>query len=361
MLGWLRKLFSSSTQEVGSKERFVGFVKVIEAPSLEAKEPDEQSSTSGIPEVSVIVGRGDQVLIGLSAEIAKSSLRESLEIAENSDIVDTKVSRLEVARAKLNELKLMAIDLPEVLDDVNVVATEEKINSITRMFVEKMYYAKAGYFSREYSPSYLPIKFQAFGLKVNGWRAVAKIELGTPLRILNFHWAPWVSDESNQEPPSIDGISWIAEYSHDILAEAEIDKIIDSDIGPIQQDGGMYLEFLKAVQKIAERVDPIQQRISDLEKEIEKPEWSYFHDIWSADDVISTYFSEFIDTIPKLSLDIKISLISMGMKTPSSLMNASDKDLLAIHGIGPAKLKIIRQACDQAEDVNSEWVDCVNR
>ena len=64
----------------------------------------------------------------------------------------------------------------------------------------------------------------------------------------------------------------------------------------------------------------------------------------SPDDVI------FIDTIPGLPNETKQELERMNLTTAKSISDTSDKKLLSIKGIGPARLKQIRSLCADAKN-----------
>ncbi len=57
----------------------------------------------------------------------------------------------------------------------------------------------------------------------------------------------------------------------------------------------------------------------------------------------------FVDTIPGLTREIKQELQALKLTTSKAIRNASDKKLLAVKGIGPARLKQIRSLCADAK------------
>lgn len=56
----------------------------------------------------------------------------------------------------------------------------------------------------------------------------------------------------------------------------------------------------------------------------------------------------FLDTISGLPNETKLELQQLNLTTPSSIRGTPDKKLLAIKGIGPARLKQIRSLCADA-------------
>ena len=71
----------------------------------------------------------------------------------------------------------------------------------------------------------------------------------------------------------------------------------------------------------------------------------------------STAGTPFVDTIPGLSKETKQALQQLNLTTSRSISDTSDKKLLAIKGIGPARLKQIRSLCADAKNQESEIVD----
>lgn len=61
----------------------------------------------------------------------------------------------------------------------------------------------------------------------------------------------------------------------------------------------------------------------------------------------------FIDTISGMPNETKTELRKLDLTTPKAISGASDKKLLAINGIGPARLKQIRAICAEAKDQES--------
>lgn len=64
----------------------------------------------------------------------------------------------------------------------------------------------------------------------------------------------------------------------------------------------------------------------------------------------------FLDTIAGLTAETKTELRQQKLTTPGTIADAPDKMLLAIRGIGPARLKQIRAICAEAKDPESEFV-----
>ena len=106
----------------------------------------------------------------------------------------------------------------------------------------------------------------------------------------------------------------------------------------------------------------IEQRRTALRDELRKPEWAvYCATLGGKQAVCDKLFSPFIGTISGTSEGIVKALWTMGLTTPDALNAAPDRELLAIQGVGPAKLKAIRTACANTLHPASEFVDNVVR
>ena len=63
------------------------------------------------------------------------------------------------------------------------------------------------------------------------------------------------------------------------------------------------------------------------------------------DWIIEYFFPRFIRSIPQLTAGIVDELFGFGLDTPNRIAAASDETLLGINGIGPTKLKALRERC----------------
>lgn len=220
--------------------------------------------------------------------------------------------------------------------------------------------------SYEYATSYIEFGRQNSDI-VKGWQLSATMQLRTPLRVLEMHGL--FHPIENGDPPVMamnEGI-WIcvpktnAELGIDI-PEIVLGGTMASDIGQIPVDGGKYLPFLKAVRCIVESDGSIESRVGALRAELARPEWkSFCVRLGGKKTIYSRFFPQFLATIPRLPSVAIQALLDAGFTTPAKLMATHSADLLAVKGIGPAKLKLIRQACEAAQDKDSALVDCVSR
>jgi hypothetical protein len=68
----------------------------------------------------------------------------------------------------------------------------------------------------------------------------------------------------------------------------------------------------------------------------------------SSTETLPTGNLPFIDSIPGLTGETKTGLRELELTTPDAISNTPDKKLLAVKGIGPARLKQIRGLCADA-------------
>ena len=295
-------------------------------------------------------------------------INESLQLANNSTNPSTKVSRLEVARQKLDSLVLIAVQHPFIKLQ-RLDAVRKTIAQLAQEFTNAGYYAQTDESSREYRQDFwrgiqMPIADIA-----TGWRFGATMQLRTPLRVLLRHGE---IHEGLSDPPFIAKEQWegfwlpIAktwrELGIDVDGSAALSGAMASDVGQIPLDGGEYLKLLVSLRKVVESDLTIEQRRTALRDELRKPEWAvYCARLGGKQAVCDKLFSPFIGTISGTSEGIVKALWTMGLTTPDALNAATDRELLAIQGVGPAKLKAIRTACANTLHPASEFIDNVVR
>jgi len=290
------------------------------------------------------------------ANLAAKQLNESLQLANNSTNPSTKVSRLEFARSKLEALRAMTADYPamSLTDEAKV---EKTIERLSEELAAAGYYAQTDSSSRSYASTYVEQRKSESGV-FGGMLFSATMQLSTPLRILEMHGQHHPLDAG--PPPSVamhEGI-WIQA----LKGQTGLYGSMASDVGQIPADGGEYLKFLKAVRRITERSGSVAARVSDLGAELDRKEWSDFCIRLGGEGAIcDSFFPAFLDTIPKLTEETVELLWEKDWTTPARLALVSDKELLETKGIGPAKLKLIRQSCEDAVEKDSELIDGVNR
>ncbi len=295
-------------------------------------------------------------------------INESLQLSNNSTNPSTKVSRLELARSKLDSLVLLSqqhcfIKLQR-LDSVRAT-----IAALAKEYGEAGYYALTDSSSRDYSQDV----WRNIGMPINdiakGWRFGATMQLRTPWRVLSRHGE---IHDGLTDPPPIACEQWEGYWTPELKSVKELGidipeivvkgETMASDIGQIPGDGGDYLKFLLKVRTIVELDEPIESRKARLSEELRQPEWASFcRKLGGKQGIQSRFFPPFIDCIRGLSFDLVGALWAAKLTTPARIIAAPDAALLAIKGVGPAKLKIIREACQSASEMHSELIDAVNR
>lgn len=295
-------------------------------------------------------------------------INESLQISNNSTNPETKVSRLELARARLDSLELLSVQHPFIkLQRLQEV--RNTISGLASQYGEAGYYAQTDPSYRDYNQNALQnIDTQNVDL-IEGWRFSATIQLQTPLRVLSRHGE---THGGFTDPPKIahdrcEG-HWVPvlksykDLGIDIPEVIVDGKTTVSDIGQIPIDGGDYLKFLLKVRKIVEHTESVESRKVKLSAELSRPEYaSFLRKLGGKKAIASKFFPAFVECIPKLPPDSVEALWLYELTTPARITAAPDAVLLGLKGIGPAKLKIIREACQSAFDKQSELIDAVVR
>jgi hypothetical protein len=301
-------------------------------------------------------------------------INESLQISNNSTNPETKVSRLELARSKLDSLMLLAAQYSfiklERLDEVR-----NSIKNLEKSYAEAGYYAQTDQSCRDYRQDVWRGLNVPMSDLAKGWIFNAAIQLRTPLRVLMRHRE---IHASLTEPPSIAKAQWEGSWAPQIKTYQELgieDPIFEqlgselsasattsSDIGPVPASGGEYLKFLLVLREIVESHQPIEVRRELLRDELRKTQWNDFCiKLGGKQKIVASFFPSFIETIKGLPANAVRALWDLGLTTARKIDAATDSDLKAIKGIGPAKLQAIRAACSIARTPDSEFVDNVTR
>lgn len=180
-----------------------------------------------------------------------------------------------------------------------------------------------------------------------GLRFCATLQLRTPLRVLRRHGK--LHRDKNKAPP---------EYAHEMWEGIWIPQVLkgppggemSSDVGPIPATGGDYLPFLIALHRIVEEKEPIELRIEKLRNMPVNDVWQgYLEKHGGVETIINRFFPRIFD-------------LGAGLDTPNQVAAASDEELLEIKGVGPAKLRALRERCAQiTENRDSERLESVAR
>lgn len=304
-------------------------------------------------------------------------INESLHISNTSNIPSTKLSRLLVARQKLDELKNILADWPKI-QIVNLDDVERTIAELKDEFTQAGYYATDHLVSKppvqvafksgdigSTAPAQVANAFGGGDVMV-GYDFHATHQLRIPLRVLGRH------GEAHRDMHGLAPTIAMAPFEGNWLPvtrtfrELGIDMDewpewnIASDIGPILSSE--YLPFLLAVRSIVEGPGTPTGRRDQLINELERQIWDNMRArSGGSNTVADRFFPPFISMISGLSSHTVSSLKAMGLTTPRTLRQATDADLLSIKGVGPAKLRKIRSACSESLDPDEELVDLVVR
>lgn len=295
-------------------------------------------------------------------------INESLQLSNNSTNPSTKVSRLELARSNLDSLVLLSEQHPFIKLQ-RLEGVRASIAGLSEEYSEAGYYALTDSSSRDYSQNVRRNIGMPIDDLTKGWRFGATMQLRTPLRVLSRHGEV---HDGLTDPPPIAREQWEGYWTPVLKSFKDLGidipeivvggKTTASDIGQIPVDGGDYLKFLLAVRAIVERDEPVESRKALLSLELRREEWAGFcRKLGGKQAIQSLYFPAFIHCIPKLPRESVEALWSAELTTPVKIAATPDAALLAIKGIGPAKLKIIREACEAAVEKESELVDVVGR
>lgn len=198
----------------------------------------------------------------------------------------------------------------------------------------------------------------------------ASFDFSTPLRVLTRHgdrhhdlWAC---------PPQLTESQWTSGWRRKPKTLREMGVAMDErDLGwqtfemAIRSgDDLAYLRFLIAIRSIVESDTEIHARRRLLRKEIELPVWAKFNGLpgHHVDQICDFFFPSFLSTVSSLPHHAAVAMWEVALDTPERIAQASDDQLLAFKGIGPAVLRSLRARCAEiAEGRNQPLLDMVRR
>ncbi len=202
---------------------------------------------------------------------------------------------------------------------------------------------------------------------VTGYRFFATMQLRTPLRVLRRHGE--IHHGTDNEPPEIaremwEGI-WLPEVATFRELGLDVDEIVStmaSDIGQIPQDGGEYLRFLIALRTAAEGVGSADERRAGVALITKDPQWcDPVGKLGGEQAVLDRLFPPFMETVPRMPTKTAAALAAAGYGTPAAVDGATDQELRAVQGVGPALVTALRTAAGAATDRGARYVDRVTR
>ncbi len=285
--------------------------------------------------------KSDVKLIAETAQRIVQIINESLQIANTTKNIETKTSRVRIARQKLIELKEYAKKYPFIKIDKlhevesNIRTFEGEIDNFNKVAI-----------SSENDGTYYQNRDILKGLTFH-----ATLQIRTPLSVLIHH------GETFSGPPSkaprygteADGI-WLYETKTWRELGLDIDEMSEveaaSDVGPVR--ASEYIPFLIDFRKIVEGQDAIDGKMAAIKKLCKgnKQYQKYFMRLnksneHKGDFPASFFYNQFI-AIPGIGAKSAKTLFEAGINNIDDLKNADDKTLLAAPGIGPAAFKKIR-------------------
>jgi hypothetical protein len=208
-----------------------------------------------------------------TAELLAEQINQSLQLANNSEVRATRISRVRVAEQKIEELVALAAEAP-FLSVLRLEGVRASIETIKRETDERFpARAAAG-----------QLLDSAWSDVVKGYRFNATLQLRTPLYVLKRHGAMHTDPRKPlpkyaREPWQ--GIWTAVTKTWKELGGADIPEFVSSavatDLGPMDDRGEAYFSFLLAVRTIAaDQALPINQRRALIGEACEQPQWKDF-------------------------------------------------------------------------------------
>lgn len=321
-------------------------------PPAETETPEPQAESGNADYFPRTVGPSAiETEVELSARNLIRIVHESISIAKRTKNEDTRRSRLNVAKQRLHDLRDLADRFP-FLQVENADAVERDIDALREAFG----LAAPGQPITKNAEEF----FDASADLIKHYRFLAFLSYDTPLSVLRRHGEISATRPTEEVPPR-HGM-WSPEFrSYREIGLPGLDSVAEapgfmaSDFGPVPKDGGPWLTWLIAVRQVIEGCsDPteVERRITELR------ESDPYEEIRESipRDVGLTLAMEPIRSIDGVSEAIAQELWAKGYRTRDRLRAATDADLRAIRGIGPAKLAKIRNALGshaRADDLTS--------
>lgn len=311
------------------------FKKFFDSPKTSVEKNNTAITNSYLTE-------SDINLIAGTAQRFVQIINESLQIANSTKNVETKKSRVWVARQKLNELKHYVKKYPFIKIDKlhevgsNIIEFEAEIENFNKVMIcsekDQTYYQNGNF--------------------VKGLIFCAYPELETPLSVLLHHREIFPGPPSKAPrygPDKYGGWSPVTKTWREL--GIDIDEIeegeIASKLGPVR--ASECIPFLIEFRKIVECKGSIDQKIIDINKlcKTKKQYKLYFSMINNSrehrGDFPTSFFYNQFTVIPGVGTKSAKAIFEAGIKTYDDMKNAYDETLLAIPGIGPAAIKSIRE------------------
>lgn len=285
-------------------------------------------------------------------------VNESIEIARKSKNIETKISRLDVARNRLKEARrqahLFSLDVDGFNEaEAEITRIEEAIKSGNPTEIPDIT-SKPRISTVEESLTKAVECWSSNQDIISGLEFNATMQLRTPLRVLEWHGR--THSDIDSPPPQVAKEMWEGFWIGKTKTFRELGIDIDepsastmaSDIGQVIDSE--YLPFLIAVRKAVEMQESIDGRIAQLRNMPMPKEWKDYVDRHGGiEKIIDYFFPLFVNTIPKTGASIASELLKLKLDTPNLIANTPDATLLGIKGIGEAKLNTLRDYCATIE------------
>lgn len=178
---------------------------------------------------------------------------------------------------------------------------------------------------------------------IKGWQFCATLQLRTPLTVLQQHGRR--VPRSPGGPPVVTTEMWQGIWTYDVGDEFSMFDAVSmaSEVGSIPANGGDYLPFLIAFRTITEGGAPVTEKeaaLRDLMKQ-SGPSGTPYTKYHKVKDLIDEVLPRTIALLP-ISRPVRSEVVATGLNTLAKVEAASDKELLAINGLGPKSLAGIR-------------------
>ena len=286
-----------------------------QASSADPVEPSDQQ------QVELIAAMGRRMV---------DVVNESIQIAGHSQNIETRRSRVRVARERIAQLQELAADYPflkiERLADVE--RDLEKIDRETDRLE-----------SPPNTPRWTEVRFQAMP------------RMTTPLASLVRHGE---IRPANGELPALPGGGWapvtpsLRETLRDSLGvdmpEADWPRVGATDAGALDID--RYIEFLIVLKQAATSntsIDECALAVDAICERSENRDYVEAHGgTWTMIERLFPTVLEMLDFIPPL---VRSDMAAAGLTTVERIGTASDVSLLAIAGLGSTRLRKLRAWC----------------
>lgn len=255
-------------------------------------------------------------------------VNESIQIAGHSQNIETRRSRVRVARERIAQPQELAADYPFVRID-RLADVEHDLEKIDRE-TDRLECPPR-------TPRWTEVRFQAMP------------RMTTPLASLVRHGEV---RPANGELPALPGGGWAPKLDRTALeaafpgisAELDANRVGATDAGALDID--KYIKFLIALKQATTSSQAIDECALDVDAICEQPaNRDYVESHGGTRTLIERLFPtvlEMLDFIPPL---VRSDMAAAGLTTVERIGTASDASLLAIAGLGPTRLRKLRAWC----------------